>query len=86
MTRDEFINFDMGDCKVRLTGDLACVEGNFLLVKYSGDEDGALARGEDFNDFIPGYGHAYADGPIFRYHQVVGDISMIERVLDTPNY
>ena len=79
MTKDEFIKFDMDDCKVHLTGGLACVEGNFLLVKHAGQEDGGLAREEDYADFVPGYGHAYADGPIMRYCRQVGDISMIER-------
>ena len=80
MTKDEFINFDMDDSMVKLTGDLSDVEGNFLLVKKPGDEDGALARPEDFADFILGFGHAYADGQIMRHSREVGDISMLEPV------
>jgi len=82
MTKDEFINFDMDDSMVVLTGDLARVTGEMLLVKRPGQTDGGLASPEDYADFVPGFGHAYADGPIMRYFREVGDISMIASVLD----
>lgn len=85
MTKDEFINFDMDDGMVVLTGDLANVEGKFLLVKGSGEEDGALARPEDYSDFVPGYAHAFINDGIMRYHCRVGDISMIELVPEGQN-
>lgn len=83
MTKDEFIKFDMDDGMVVLTGDLSNVKGEFLLVKHVSETDGAIARPEDFADFVPSYAHAYADGRIDRYGRTVGDISMIEPVLDT---
>ena len=78
MTKDEFIKHDTNNGPVILTGDLAGIKGDLLLVKGAGDTDGALARPEDFADFVSGYAHAYADGRIMRYHREIGDISMIQ--------
>ena len=78
MTKDEFIKHDTNNGPVILTGDLAAIKGELLLVKGAGDTDGALARPEDFADFVVGYAHAYADGRIIRHHCEIGDISMIQ--------
>lgn len=63
--------------EVYLTGELSYVGGPLILVKDSGDTDAAIASKEQYAEFELGWGHAFSNGAIMRYREVVGDISMI---------
>ena len=76
MTKDEFIAWEIGDGAVRLHG------AEYVLVKSSGETDGAVATREAFENFEISFAHAYVDGPIKRFHEIIGDISEIESVSD----
>jgi len=83
MTKDEFIEWDIDDGVLRLTGNL---DGQFgfesekiILVKLSGDTDAAVSTWERFSEFNESLAHAYADGEIMRFHQIIGDIGMLEK-------
>ncbi len=71
MTKDEFINWDMDDGDVRFQGN------EYILVKSKGDQDAGIATREEYEHFVVGHAHAYADGEVMRYRSVIGDISEI---------
>ncbi len=74
MTKDKFIAWATGDGAVCFQGE------NYILVKAPNQNDAAVATREQFESFAPSHAHAYADGPIMRYHVTIGDISEIEPV------
>ncbi len=74
MTEDEFISWKTTDGSVRIDG----LDASFVLVKKRGDTDGAIALRLDYELFRESYAHAHSDGPIFRHHTHIADISELE--------
>ena len=73
MTYEEFVKWSTDDGVVRFAG----TDAEYVLVKRRGDDNGAIATREQYENFEVSFAHAFAAGPIKRYGVEISGINQL---------